>query len=187
MQTEDPFEILADIEALRERTSAALNADGWQWMMVWSLVALGAGLTALVETLEAIAGFYWMIAVPIAFLATSLLERRSKEQRAVRRDSRPYVAVGAAMLFVNLVASFTLEPEATVIVIWVVIGLGFAVFAHLDEARAATIMYVSAAMLAGFIGLLARDPFAAYAAISMLFSGLLAGSAVQVYWRYRDG
>lgn len=187
MQTEDPFEILADIEALRDRTTTALNADGWQWMMVWSLVALGAGLTALVEPLDAIAGFYWMIAVPIAFATTALLERRSKEQRAVRRDSRPYVAVGAAMLVVNLIASFTLEPETTVIVIWMVIGLGFAVFAHLDGARAATIMYVSAAILAGAIGLFASDPFSAYAAISMLFGGLLAGSAVQVYWRYRDG
>jgi uncharacterized membrane protein len=134
MQTEDAFEILADIEGLRARTSTALNADGWQWMVVWSLVALGAGLTALVDALEGIAGFYWMVAVPIAFAATALLERRSKEQRAVRRDSRPYLAVGAAMLAVNLVASFTLEPESTVIVIWVVIGVGFAIFAHLDRA-----------------------------------------------------
>ena len=187
MQTEDPFEILADIEALRERTSTALNADGWQWMMVWSLVALCAGLTALVDALEEIAGFYWMVAVPIAFAATALLERRSKEQRAVRRDSRPYLAVGATMLVVNLVASFTLEPESTVIVIWVVIGLGFATFAHLDGTRAASMMYVYAALLSGVIGVLATDSFAAYAAISTMFAGLLAGSAVQVYWRYRDG
>ena len=187
MQTEDPFEILAEIEALRERTSTALNADGWQWMMVWSLVAMGAGLTALIDALEGIAGFYWMVAVPIAFGATTLLERRSKEQRAVRRDSRPYLAVGAAMLVVNLVASFTLEPEWTVIVIWVVIGLGFAVFAHLDGDRPTTALYVVASVLAAALGVIASDPFAAYAAISLSFAGLLAGSAVQVYSRYRIG
>ena len=104
----------------------------------------------------------------------------------MRRDGRPYLAVGAAMLVVNLVASFTLEPESTVIVIWVVIGLGFAVFAHLDGTRAASMMYVFAAVLSGVIGLLANDRFAAYAAISTMFACLLAGSAVQVYWRYRD-
>lgn len=187
MQTEDPLEVLADVEALRHRTSKALNADGWQWMAVWSLVAFGAGLTALVEVLEPISGFYWMLTVPIALAATILLERRSKEQRAVRRDSRPYVAVGATMLLVNLVASFALEAESTVIVIWVVIGLGFAMFAHFDGDRPTTVMYAIASLLAGGVGILASDPFAAYAAISLLFGGLLAGSAVQVYARYRAG
>jgi hypothetical protein len=187
MQTDDPLEILADIEALRSRTSNALNADGWQWMTVWSLVAFGAGLTALVDALEGIAGFYWMVAVPIALGVTAVLERRSKEQRAVRRDSRPHVRVGAAMLVVNLAASFTLEAEATVIVIWVVIGLGFAAFAHFDGDRPATAIYVVASLLAAGLGTFASDPFAAYAAISMLFAGLLAGSAVQMYSRYRLG
>ncbi len=187
MQTEDPLEILADVEALRHRTSTALNADGWQWMTVWSLVAFGAGLTALVDALEGVSGFYWMLAVPVALGVTALLERRSKEQRAVRRDSRPYITVGAAMLVVNLVASFMFEAEATVIVIWVVIGLGFAAFAHFDGDRPTTVMYVGAALLAVGLGIFAADPFDAYAATSMLFAGLLAGSAVQVYSKYRAG
>lgn len=185
MQTEDPLEILAGVEALRDRTSTALNADGWQWMLVWSLVSFGAGLTALVDALEGISGFYWMLAVPIALAATALLERRSKEHRAVRRDVRPYWRVGATMLAVNLLASVALEPEAIVIVIWVVIGLGFAMFAHLDGDRPTTVMYGGASVVSAALGILASDAFAAYAAISMMFSGLLAGSAVQVYSRYR--
>jgi hypothetical protein len=82
-------------------------------------------------------------------------------------------------------ASFVLEAEATVIVIWVVIGLGFAMFAHLDGDRPTTVMYVGASMVSASLGMLAADVFAAYAAISMMFAGLLAGSAVQVYARYR--
>ena len=187
MQIEDPTDILADVEALKARTSRALNADGWQWMLVWSLVAFGAGLTALVEALEAVAGFYWMLAVPLALAVTVLLERRSKDHRAVRRDSRPYVAVGATMLALNLAASFTFEAEVTVIVIWVVIGIGFAVFARIDGDRASSVMYLAASGFTAVLGFVASDPFAVYAAISMLFAGLLAGSAVQVYSRYRDG
>ena len=185
MQTEDPVEILADVETLRYRTSTALNADGWQWMAVWSLVAFGAGVTALVEALERVAGFYWIVAVPLALIATAMLERRSKEQRAVRRDGRPYWAVGAAIGLINVAASFLLEPELIVIVIWVVIGLGFAVFAHLDGDRPSMSMYVVASLLAVALGIFASDAFAAYVAISMLFAGLLAGSAFQVYARYR--
>lgn len=185
MQTEDPLEILADVEALRHRTSTALHADGWQWMMVWSLVAFGAGVTALVEALEGIAGFYWVGAVPLALIATATLERRSKEQRAVRRDGRPYWAVGAAMGVINVAASFVFEPELIVIVIWVVIGLGFAVFGHLDGDRPTMVMYVVASLFAAALGIVASDAFAAYVAISMLFAGLLAGSAFQMYARYR--
>lgn len=185
MQTEEPLEILADVEALRHRTTAELNADGWQWMVIWSLVAFGAGVTALVEALEGMAGFYWMAAVPIALIATAVVERRSKEQRAVRRDIGPYWAVGSAMGVANVAVSFVFEPEVIVIVIWVVIGLGFAMFAHFDRDRPTTVMYVVASLLAAGLGIVASDAFAAYAAISMLFAGLLAGSAVQVYARYR--
>jgi hypothetical protein len=185
MHTEDPLEVLADIESLRNRTSVALNADGWQWMMVWSIVAFGAGLTVLVDPLDGIAGLYWFGAVPLALLATALLERRSKEQRAVRRDSKPYWSVGATMGIVNFGASMVLEPETIVIVIWVVIGLGFAAFALIDGDRPTTAVYVAASALAVLLGVVSSDAFSAYATISMLFAGLLAGSAVQVFSRYR--
>lgn len=186
MHTEDPLEILADVESLRTRTSVALNADGWQWMMIWSAVAFGAGLTVLVDVLQPIAGYYWFGTVPIALVAMGWLERRSKEQRAVRRDGARYWAVGAAMALANLGASMVLDPEILVIVIWVVMGLGFASFGWLDGDRPTTRMYLAASALSAMIGALSSDAFAAYATISMLFAGLLAGSAVQVYSRYRN-
>jgi hypothetical protein len=185
MHTEDPLELLADVESLRSRTSVALNADGWQWMMIWSVVAFGAGLSVLVDAFESIAGYYWIGAVPIALTVMAILERRSKEQRAVRRDGARYWAVGAAMGIANLGASMVLEAELLVIVIWVVIGLGFASFGLLDGDRPTAGMYLVASALAAMIGTFSSDAFTAYATISMLFAGLLAGSAVQVYSRYQ--
>lgn len=185
MQIEDPREMLADVESLRTRTSVALNADGWQWMMVWSIVSFGAGISVVVDVLQPAAGFYWFAAVPIALVATATLERRSKEQRAVRRNGGKYWTVGAAMGLANFGGSMVLETEVLVIVIWVVLGLGFAAFGWLDDDRPTAMMYLAASALATMIGLLSSEPLVAYATLSMLFAGLLAGSAVQVYSRYR--
>ncbi len=185
MYTEDPFEVLADVESLKKRTSVALNADRWQWMMVWSVVAFGAGLTVLVQALDPIAGLYWIGSVPLALVATAYLQQRSRNQRAVRRNGRPYWVIGAAMGVANLLASMMLDAELLVIVIWIVIGLGFAAFAVLDGDGPTASMYLGASFLAGVMGRLSDDSFMAYAAISTLFAGLLAGSAVQVYARYR--
>jgi hypothetical protein len=183
---EDTVGILADIEALRNRTNRELNADGWQWMLVWSLVAFGASITVLVDALENVAGYYWIAAVPIALAATAFLESRSKQQRAVRRDMRPYWTIGAGIGILNLLASLTLESEMIVIVIWIVIGVGFAGFAILDRDRPTAVMFFTAALITALLGFLSADPFIAYATISMLYAGLLAGSAVQVYGRYRS-
>ncbi len=185
MHTDDALEMLADVETLRDRTSHALNADGWQWMAVWSVVSLGAGLSVLVTALEDIASFYWFVAVPVSLIATGLLERRSKQQRAVRRDPGRYWAIGGAIALVNFGAGAFLESDVLVVVIWVVIGLGFAGFALLDEDLPTAVMFGVAAVIAAVFGVYATDRFDAYGATSLLYAGLLAGSAVQVYSRYR--
>ena len=184
-ETEDPTTLLDDVEALRSRTNAALNADGWRWTLVWSLVSLGAGLTVAVDWLNELASFYWFAAVPLAFIATAVLEQRSKSQRAVRRDGGRYWAIGAAMAVANFGASMVMPTNALVIFIWIVVGLGFAGFAALDGDNAAVVLFLSAAVLALVVGMVVEDAAVAYAAISVLFAGLLAGSAAQIYSRYR--
>ena len=99
MQTDDPLEILADVEALRSRTSTALNADGWQWMTVWSLVAFGAGLTALVDALEGIA------LCPEAAACVDVLAGLVRDGR-VEPDERVVIFnTGAAQKYVEAIAA----------------------------------------------------------------------------------
>ena len=183
-ETGDPSTLLDDVTALRTRTHAALNADGWQWMMVWSLVSLGAGLTVAVDALNDLGGLYWFGAVPLAFVATGLIERRAQSRRAVRRDGRKYWTIGIAMGVANFGASVVMPTEMLVIFIWIVVGLGFAGFAVLDHDRAAVIMFSMAAVLALLLGIVIDDAATAYASISFLFAGLLAGSSAQIYSRY---
>ncbi len=184
-ETEDPSTTLDAVQALRSRTNAALNADGWRWMIVWSLVSLGAGLTVAVDSLNDLASSYWFGAVPLAFIATAVLEQRSKAQRAVRRNGGRYWAIGGAMAIVNFGASTVMPTNALVIFIWIVVGLGFAGFAALDGDAAAVLMFLSAAVVALAVGIAVSDEAVAYVAISFMFAGLLAGSSAQIYSRYR--
>ena len=184
-ETDDPQELLADVASLRGRTQDLLNADGWQWMLVWGIVAFGAAFSVFLEALNVVAGFYWFAAVPAALMATSALERRSKTLRPVRRDQRPYWAIGALIGVVNFGGSLVVEAEVFVIMIWVVIGLGFAGFAIIDRDIPTATLFVAAALIAVVLGAAIDDAAVAYGAISLLFAGLLSGSAMQTYTRYR--
>lgn len=171
-------ELLEQVAQIQSTTRARLHAVGWQWLVIWSVAFLGAAVTALVPALQPIAGVYWVFATPISLLLTIVVSARAEARSPVRQRALPYWLVGLGIAVSSVVANVALSDAALVVVIWVILGFGFAAFAWLERVEPAAWLLASMATLAGVLGLVVEDTFSLYPVLAMSFSAALAGVIV---------
>jgi hypothetical protein len=170
--------LLEEVAQIQSATRARLHAVGWQWLVIWSIAFLGAALTALVPSWQRSAGVYWMFATPIALILTVVVSSRMEARSAVRQRSLPYWLVGLGIALASLAADLLVSEAALVVVVWVILGLGFAGFAWLERVEPAAWLLAGMAVLSGALGFVVEDTFALYPVLAMSFSAALAGVIV---------
>lgn len=170
--------LLEEVAKIQSTTRARLHAVGWQWLVIWSIAFLGAALTALVPSWQQAAGVYWMFATPIALVLTIIVSARMEARSPVRQRSLPYWLVGIGIAVSSVAADLLVSEAALVVVVWVILGFGFAGFAWLERVEPAAWLLAGMAVLAGALGLVVEDTFALYPVLAMSFSAALAGVIV---------
>lgn len=168
-------DLLDELREIKTTTRARLHASGWQWLVVWSLTFLGAALTGFVPAWERFAEVYWMYAVPVAVLLTVWVSWRVESRSPVRQRGLPYWMIGLGMTVAGFGVSQFLPAETIVVVIWVILGLGFAGFCWLEKVTPAAWLLAGMALMAGILGVVVEDTFELYSALALSFSTALAG------------
>lgn len=167
--------LLAEVNEIKSATRAELHASGWQWLVIWALAFFGAALTAMVPAWQWLSEYYWMFATPISLVATVVVSMRIEARAPLRQRPLPYWLVGLGIGAGTFGASLVLPDAAVVVVVWVVIGIGFAAFAWLERVEPATWLLATMAVISGILGLVVEDTFALYPALALAFSAALAG------------
>jgi hypothetical protein len=171
MDVDDAQSLLAEVGRLKEQTRVELQTDGWQWLLVWGMVCLGAALSASTP----FAPWYWVAAVPVALFVTWRLQAHLNGRAPVRRKEWPYWAIGAAMTVVLFGSSFVVPGEIMVVLVWVVFGLGFGGLASLDRQWLQAVLFGSLALGSLVAGIVVEDRFPLYALLGFLYAaGMLA-------------
>jgi hypothetical protein len=163
--------LLAEVGDLKRGTRAVLQRDGWQWLLVWGAVCLGAALSAYTP----LAPWYWIVVVPVALVATWIVQERTEGRAPVRVKAWPYWTIGGAITVAAFGASFAFATEVTVVVVWVVFGLGFMGFSLLERQRAAAGVFLGLAGIATFLGVVTEDRLGLYPVLGFMFAITMAG------------
>lgn len=177
---DDARSILQEIEEIRAETRHALKTCNWPWLLVWSLVFLGAALSVLIPVLNPIASNYWIGAVPVALVITGVLDWRSSTRTGVRRKATPYWVIGAGMTVFGFGSSALLPGSVTVVAIWVFMGAGFAGFLWLDGYRKASSVLAHMAAFTALVGLFGSDPLMLYSILGITYAAVMATIAVGI-------
>lgn len=167
--------LLDEVSEIKSATRAELHASGWQWLVIWALAFFGAALTAMVPAWQWLSEIYWMFATPISLVATVVVSMRVEARSPLRQKAWPYWLVGFGILAGTFGASLLLPDAAVVVVVWVIVGLGFAAFAWLERVEPAMWLLASMAVISGILGLVVEDTFALYPTLALAFSAALAG------------
>jgi len=167
--------ILDELTEIKSTTRARLHAIGWQWMSIWSIAFLGAGVVSLVPALTEYSDNYWMFATPISLALTFLISSRLDSRSPVRQRATPYWLIGLAITVATFGANLLLPDSAIVVVVWVILGFGFAAFAWLERVIPAVWLLSGMAVLSAGLGLVVEDTFALYPVLALSFSAALAG------------
>lgn len=176
VEIEEMKSLLSEVTDLKKETRATLQTDGWQWLLIWSAACLGFVLSAY----GGFAEWYWVAAVPVAVVATALLQVKVEGNAPVRRKAWPYWAVGASMTVAGFGSSALFPATTSVIAVWIVFGLGFTAFALLERLPSAAVMFAVVTLVSAVVGFSADDPFGVAPALALLFSVSMAGMAVRL-------
>jgi hypothetical protein len=175
MDRQEARGLLEELTEIKTTTRARLHSIGWQWLTIWSIAFLGAGVVALVPALTQYSDIYWMFATPISLVLTAVVSVRVEAGSPVRQRSLPYWLVGAVIAVGTFGVSIILPDSAIVVVVWVILGFGFAAFAWLERVIPAVWLLAGMAVLAAVLGLVVEDTFALYPVLAISFSAALAG------------
>jgi hypothetical protein len=163
--------LLAEVGDLKKGTRADLQSYGWQWLLVWGAVCLGAALSAYTP----LAPWYWIVVVPVALVVTWVVQERIEGRAPVRVKAWPYWTIGGAITVAAFGASFAFETEVTVVVVWVVFGLGFMGFSLLERQRTAAAVFLGLAAISTFLGIVTEDRIGLYPVLGFMFAIAMAG------------
>lgn len=169
---------MTEIGGIKDQTRADFLDGTWQWLLVWSAVCVGAAASAFTPFAE----WYWMVGAPIGLAVTVLVSMRAEARVRLRRKPWPYMAVSAAIGLANGALSYAVPPEALVVGLWVVLGLGFAALTSLDRVPGAPSVFIALACFAIVAGLATPDTFGLYPILGMMFACVLGGFAF-LTWR----
>lgn len=175
-------EMLEELRRLRRQTRLEVRSESWRYLAVWAGVFLGAFISSFNSRA---AGWYWIVGVPLGYLGMFLAYRNVKET-GVRAKSWPYAVTGVGIGVVNGIASFVLSEEAIVVVVWVVMGAGFAVLSWIDRQPLAASLFAALSALALVLGITSEDTFELYPVLALTFTFASAGAAVGLWlWARR--
>ena len=170
-----PDEILAEVGRVRRLTRGALADGSWRYLTVWSMVFFGSWATSFFP----VGRFYWIFALPAGYLGMWLMFR-GQQPAAWNRDA-PYWITGATIAVANTTAGLFLPPEAIVVVVWMIIGLGFGVLSWLDRQPSSSGLFFGLGLASGVLGLVVEDRFLLYRVLALVFT-LASGGAGFTLW-----
>jgi hypothetical protein len=168
--------MLESADDLQAAARREINAHSWQWFLVWAVVCLGAAVSAFTP----IAGWFWIVGVPVGIGGTIAISARQHERSGVQRYPGGYWLIGGAMTVINFGASALLSDEVIVVVIWVVFGLGFTGFAMLERQPGAAVIFACLALATGIAGALVPDTFDLYVVAGIVFALAMVVVAVRI-------
>ncbi|CAN5863806.1 MAG: hypothetical protein ACR2NT_04640 [Acidimicrobiia bacterium] len=176
-------ELLEELARIQRKTKLDVRGESWRYLAVWSVVFLGAFFSSFLSDL---AGWYWVIGVPLGYLGMYLAYRNVNDDR-VGAKSWPYAVTGIGIGIVNMVASFVLPDEAIVVAVWVVLGVGFAVLSWIDRQPLAAALFAALSLLALLLGLTTEDTFQLYPVLAMIFTLITAATSFGLWlWARRS-
>lgn len=168
--------LLAAADDLQAEARREMAAHGWQWFLVWAPICLGAAISALTP----IAGWYWLVGVPVGIGGTIAVSNRTHERSGVHRHASGYWWIALAMTVINFGASAVLADEVIVVVVWVVFGFGFTGFAILERQPGAAALFAMLAVAVGIAGPLVENTFSLYVVTGVVFAVAMVGVAVGI-------
>lgn len=170
-------DILTEIDALRRVTRTELQGSSWCWLLVWAVASAGSVATLAVPALNPVAGWYWMVAVPVAVVVMVLLEARVGDSARARNRAGAYWLTGAGIGILNFGGGVLLPGDWMVIWLWAVMAAGFAVLLHLDRHRLAAGAFASLVPVFITAGALSDDRLTTSSVIGALFTAALVVTA----------
>ena len=175
-------EMLEELRRLQRQTRLDVRSESWRYLAVWAGVFLGAFFSSFIPR---VAGWYWIVGVPLGYLGMYLAYRNVKDT-GVGAKSWPYVVTGIGIGVVNGIASFVLSEAAIVVAVWVVLGAGFAVLSWIDRQPLAASLFAALSALSLLLGLTTDDTFELYPLLALIFTFTTAGTAVGLWlWARR--
>lgn len=136
----DPESAIADVRRVRAVTRTSLLSAGWRTLLLWGVIMLGGSLMYANDPDHA--GWYWAVAAPAGAIVSSMLGRRESLSARLSGSTTPYVLTSAIMLVGGFGPWMVLDLKWALLVWWLVIVGGIAVFAHLDRQRALVIALI---------------------------------------------
>jgi len=170
---DDARRLLGELDGIQIQTRAEFHRQAWRWMALWSAVCAGAAASAFTP----FAAWYWMLGAPVGLALTMLLGVRAESRRGLRRKTWPPVMTGIGIGLANGIISFRLDGAVTVVLIWVVLGLGFSVLMVIERVPRAPTWFLLLAAATAIAGYAVRDTFALYPIIGGVFSVVLGWCA----------
>lgn len=153
-----------------------IHSHGWQWYLVWAAVCVGSSISVFTP----ITGWFWLAGAPLGIAGTIAVSIREDQRSRVQRHQRGYWLIGGAMTVINFAASAFTSDEVVVVVIWVVLGFGFAGFAMLERQPAAAALFVGLAITIGIAGFLVTDTVDLYMVAGLIFAVAMVSVAVGI-------
>ena len=128
---DDAQEMLAQVDLVQSQVRWSLLSSNWWLFLLWGIVVLGSTYPVLFLDIDT--GWYWIIAGPLAAIASYAVGYRVSHEIGTTLSSWPYVVTGLAIFVGTFGTSAIFSGSAAVTGVFVSLALGFSVFALLDR------------------------------------------------------
>ncbi len=180
-------QLAAHVSAVRAETRSRVFGESWHWFPVWALVCFGAAVSALGPWSDHVAGYYWLVAVPIGLAVTAGVSWRLDAGEEIGTREWPYWAVGGGIFLANTLLASWLPENVVPVAIWVVLGVGFAALCQLGRNVVGRNVMLAMAVVTFVTGWVGQDGYALYPVLAIGYGLALIGMSLHAHRAERAG
>ena len=168
--------LLADVTRMQTHARQSIVSANWSMFMLWG----GIGILSIAPLLAGAddIGIYWLIAAPIGAAISFWLGAKNSSDLGLGESPLPYAITAAGIFVLTFAGSWLLESRWAIAWVFIVVALGFGVFAWLDQQYAAVVFAGVLAAVFLVLGLTLEDSLTLYLSCAMLFGGSYVGLGV---------
>lgn len=181
MQPDEATRALREVDTVRRRTLSERRST-WFPLVLFGVLALGAAVACEVGDDRAVA-LYWAVAGPAGGIATGAYAYRRSLRVGVAASPLPYLVTAAAILVGASLTGALSTGSARTTAPYLVVALGFLVFAWLDRHPVAAVAAVVALVAA--VAVVATGPVHGCAILSATLGLAFASTGLALRGRER--
>lgn len=178
-QLAEAKELLANVSRVKAHARQSMLSGNWSMFILWGVISL-LSVAPLLAGADDI-GIYWLIAAPIGAAISFWLGARHSEELGVGESVRPYALTALGIFVFAFAGSALIESRWAIVWVFIVVAVGFGVFAILDHQR--PVLYLSALMVVAFVvlGVGVEAAEALYLSCALLLGGSYLGLGVGLW------